>query len=495
MRKNTQVIIVFALLLLACSFDFSSDGSSLAQTISKQDGEGSATTAETFVSPSEIVSSNGVLRTTLTAGKAMVKLGDKEVLARVYDGSYIPPTLRVRPGDKIKLKLVNKLDAPTNLHYHGLEVSPLGNSDNIFIHLMPSDVFDYEIDIPQNHNAGLYWYHPHAHGLSESQVGGGMSGGLIIEGILDPFPELRGIKERVMLLKESEIEGNQISQKDDPAKSTRTLNGLINPTIKIFQGETQFWRIGNIGANAYYRLQLEGHTFHKIAQDGNRMNQVVEAKEIILLPGSRVEVLVRGGWRGIYKFKSLAFNTGPQGDQNPEVTLATVIVEGPPRKPVSLPTKLLPVADLRKQPIAHKREIVFTESPGKFFINGKQFHMDRVDTTVNLGDVEEWTVRNESDEMHTFHIHQLNFQVVEVNGQQVPFTGRQDNVNVPVRGVVKVLIPFTDPVIVGKFVYHCHILSHEDKGMMAVVEVKPPRAATRRKAMAESGKPAHRNHE
>jgi len=135
-----------------------------------------------------------------------------------------------------------------------------------------------------------------------------------------------------------------------------------------------------------------------------------------------------------------------------EVPLATIIAEGLAQQPVPLPAKLPPVADLRKQPVAHKREIVFPEGPGKFFINGQQFAMDRVDTTVNLGDVEEWTIRNESDEMHTFHIHQLDFQVVEVNGQKAPFIGVQDNVTVPVRGIVQMLVPFTDPVIVGKFV-------------------------------------------
>ena len=127
------------------------------------------------------------------------------------------------------------------------------------------------------------------------------------------------------------------------------------------------------------------------------------------------------------------------------MTLATLISGGPKEQPISLPTTLLRLDDLRRQPIATRREIIFTEAPGKFFINGKQFDMNRIDTTVNLGDVEEWTVRNDSDEMHTFHIHQTDFQVVEVNGQQVPFVGVQDNVNVPVRGVVKVLIPFTDP--------------------------------------------------
>ncbi len=439
---------------------------------------GSAPAApETFVSPPEIVSSNGMLSATLTAGTTMVRIGDRAVLAGVYNGLYVPPTLRVRPGDTIKLKLVNRLGMPTNLHYHGLEVSPLGRSDNVFVHVGTNEVFDYEVATPRNHSAGLYWYHAHQHGLSESQVGGGMSGGLIVDGILDPFPVLKGIKERVMLLKDSAINGDAIGQKDDPARSTRTLNGLINPTVKIRPGETQFWRIGNIGANAYYRLELEGHTLYTIAQDGNRLNQIVELKEIVLPPSSRVEVLVRGGAPGTYKFRSLAFDTGPQGDQNPEVTLATVIAEGPAQQPIPLPAKLPPVADLRKQPVAHEREIVFSEGPGQFFINGKQFDMDRVDTTVNLGDVEEWTIRNASDEMHTFHIHQLDFQVVEVNGRPVPFIGVQDNVNVPVRGVVKILVPFTDPVIVGKFVYHCHILSHEDKGMMAVIEVKVPRSA------------------
>ena len=96
-----------------------------------------------------------------------------------------------------------------------------------------------------------------------------------------------------MLLKDTRIDGNIINDDDDPAKSTRTLNGLINPTIKIRPGETQFWRLGNIGSQAYYRLQLEGHTFYQIAQDGNLQNQVQEVKEILLPPASRAEVLVR----------------------------------------------------------------------------------------------------------------------------------------------------------------------------------------------------------
>jgi suppressor of ftsI len=476
-RKGVAKSILLSVLFPLLALSWPQAGISTAGKVNGQsENSGSASIPETFVNPPEIKSSNGVLETTLTTGMAKVKIGDREVVSTVYNGLYVPPTLRVRPGDKLRLRLRNELDQATNLHYHGMEVSPSGNSDNVFIHLETGKSFDYEIDIPRNQSAGLYWYHPHEHGLTEAQVSGGMSGGLIIDGVLDPFPQLKGIKERVMLLKDTRIDGDKINVDDDPAKSTRTLNGLINPTIKIRPGETEFWRIGNVGSQAYYRLQLEGHTFYQIARDGNLQNQIQEVKEILLPPGSRAEVLVRGGAAGTYSLRSLAFNTGPAGDNNPEVTLATLISEGPAQQPVPLPTTLPPLDDLRRQPIARKREIVFTEAPGKFFINGKQFDMDRVDTTVNLGDVEEWTVRNESDEMHTFHIHQTDFQVTEVNGQPVPFVGVQDNVNVPVRGVVKVLIPFTDPVIVGKFVYHCHILSHEDKGMMAVIEVVDPKS-------------------
>ena len=105
------------------------------------------------------------------------------------------------------------------------------------------------------------------------------------------------------------------------------------------------------------------------------------------------------------------------------------------------------------------------------FIDGRTFEPSRTDTRVKLGAVEEWTIRNESGELHDFHIHQTHFQVTEVNGVPEPFDGYRDIVNVPVHGEVKVIIPFTDPVIVGRFVYHCHLLSHEDKGMMATIEV------------------------
>jgi FtsP/CotA-like multicopper oxidase with cupredoxin domain len=154
--------------------------------------------------------------------------------------------------------------------------------------------------------------------------------------------------------------------------------------------------------------------------------------------------------------------------------MATVRVEGTPVAPVALPPTLLPVEDLRGK-VTNRRTIVFSETKDgdTLFINGKTFDQNRNDVRVRLGAIEEWTIRNVADELHTFHIHQGPFQLVEINGVPQPVDDHRDIVDVPIGGEVKVIIPFTNPLIVGRFVFHCHILSHEDKGMMATIEVIP----------------------
>jgi len=202
----------------------------------------------------------------------------------------------------------------------------------------------------------------------------------------------------------------------------------------------------------------------------------------MLPPSSRTEVLVRGGGEGIYRLRSLYVSTGPVGDQYAEETLATLISLGPEVAPIQLPTadQFPPVPDLRDEPVTESRTIAFQEDEdgSNFKINGLPFDANRVDTTVQFGHVEEWTLQNWTNELHVFHIHQLDFQVTEVNGEPLPFTGHQDTINMPLRidentpSEVKVLIPFTNPIILGKFVYHCHILEHEDGGMMATIVVE-----------------------
>lgn len=139
--------------------------------------------------------------------------------------------------------------------------------------------------------------------------------------------------------------------------------------------------------------------------------------------------------------------------------------------PLPIPATMIPERDLRDEPIAGKRQFVFTEedAANKFFINGKQFGPARVDAAPMVGTVEEWTIVNNTQEQHPFHIHINDYQVVSINGQPYDAKGHQDTVPVPVNGEVVILNPFDD--FTGKFVFHCHILAHEDLGMMAVVDV------------------------
>jgi len=450
--------------------------------------------AETFRNPPEVRSAGGELRTLLNVATGPVQVGGQTVTTTVYNGMYIPPVLRLRPGDTLFLDIDNRSSDPTNLHLHGLNVSPRINSDatvgdNIFVSVDPANRLSYRIAIPSTHNPGLYWYHTHLHMLAQRQVMGGLSGGLIIDGILDPLPQLQGLVERVMLLKDIQVtaQGTVPDDISPSSPSIRMVNGQVNPTLSIRPGETQFFRIANIGSDVYYRLRLDGHVFHEIARDGNRATQLTTRQEILIPPSSRAEVLVQAASPGSFALRAQAFNTGPAGDSYDATIIATLIAQGPPVTPITLPSVLPAVEDFRTLPIARQRTITFTESSdgNTFYIdsgNGaKQFDANVIDSTIVQGTVEEWTILNATQELHTFHIHQTDFQVTEINGVAQPFLGHQDNVNLPYQGQetpapgqVKVIIDFRNPIIVGKFVYHCHILEHEDGGMMAVAEVVPP---------------------
>lgn len=447
--------------------------------------------------PTEIVSQNGELRTTFTVSDTTVEVAGRSLRTVAYNDVFMPPLLRVRPGDTIYLNLNNQSADPTNEHYHGMNVSPRINpdgtvSDNILIQAEPGMQVNYRISIPPWHSPGLYWYHAHLHTQAERQVMGGLSGGLIVEGVLDPFPELAGIQEQVLLLKDVQITSQGTLPDDiDPGGDThRTINGQTMPMIELRQQELQFWRFANIGADMYYHLVLDGHTFYELARDGNRHTQLVEMQEILLPPGARSEVLVRGGASGVYRLRTLDVNTGPDGDDYAAAELASVVVNpASSQAELPLPQQLPAVEDFRTLSVARTRTITFAEDTtnNTFFVDSGagpvQFDANRVDSTIPAGTVEEWTVNNATAELHVFHIHQTDFQVVEINGVPQDFLGHQDSINVPYQeaggppGSVKLLIDFRNPDIVGKFVYHCHILEHEDGGMMAIAEVVNPAGA------------------
>lgn len=240
--------------------------------------------------------------------------------------------------------------------------------------------------------------------------------------------------------------------------------------IEIQPGETQRWRLLNVSANAFFNLRLTGHAMHRIAIDGSPLPEAQTLDVQLLGPGERAEVLIQGAAAGIYELQSVAWSPDIPSQATDQFLVATVVSAGEAVTPAALPTTLIPFQGLGNDEIAAHREITFHENVTgpAFAIDNLAFVEDRVDQVVKLGTTEEWTIRNTSPEWHPFHIHVNDFQVMSRN--EAPESPHyEDTTLLPPNGEVVIRTRFAD--YTGRFVYHCHILVHEDAGMMAVVEV------------------------
>ena len=476
-------VITTAMLIAACSGE-RREGEQNARGDSNCPANPPPVVEDGFLQPEFRHSENGVLETTLRAVSGPVTLDGRPYVTQAYESSVPGPMLVVCPGDRMIVNFENDLEEETNLHTHGFHVSPRDNSDNVFLDIKPGERFTYEFDIPEDHPPGAYWYHPHYHGKTEEQVFAGMAGPMIVEGGLDELPGIRDVPQRVLAIQNTELGDDgrvvPVAQSDD-AKTQLFVNGAVNPEINIRPGELQRWRIYNMNADRFLKLRLEGQEFQLLATDGNTLEQMQPVDEMLVGPGSRREVLVRGGAPGSYKLEALPF-TPLAGAGTPEGTVATLVSGDEPadEEQEDPAGPLEEREDLREVPVDREREIVYSKddstNPPRFLINGKEFDHDRVDQRMRLGDVEEWTITNTTseDEWHTFHIHVNDFQLVEMDGKPVEDISPQDNVSVSPNSSVKMRTRFTD--FTGRFVFHCHVLFHEDHGMMSVVEVVDPEA-------------------
>jgi FtsP/CotA-like multicopper oxidase with cupredoxin domain len=437
----------------------------------------SAEVGATLVEPPVLRSADGRLDVTLKAQFGPAVMGGRAVTTYTFNGHAPGPTMRLHPGDSLGVTLTNQMDQPTNLHTHGLHVSPAGNSDNVFVHVMPGETFNYEFAIPHDgvsglYIPGLYWYHPHMHGYSSDQVSGGMAGALIIEGALDALPEIRDVPERLLVIQATQFDADGVMI-SFPKMDVIAIfvNGQSHPAIEIAPGETQRWRIINASAFTFLNLALDGHQLHQIASDANPLREVRSRDQILMAPGERIEVLVQGGPEGVYALQSLAWGADLEFQAQPALPIASLISSGPVNLPEPLPTTLIEFEDLRQTTIDKRRELIFSEEmkPFEVLIDGHTFDEDRIDQSVELGATEEWLLRNTSPDWHPFHIHVNDFQVTEINGEPVDAYSWEDTTPLPAFGEVVIRTRFLD--FPGKFVYHCHLLDHEDQGMMGVVEV------------------------
>ncbi len=443
-----------------------------------------------LIEPQVLRSTGGELDARLEAAARRVHMAGREATTLSYNGGVPGPTLHLQPGDRLRVELVNRLNVPTNLHSHGLYVSPMGNGDNVFVTVEPGTSFRYDYGLPEDHPPGVYWYHPHHHGLVADQVFGGLYGAIIV-GDLIPVPATR---ERILVISDISLDGGGNVQ---PVSTMARMmgregdlvmvNGQARPRLTARPGERQRWRIVNACAARYLRLDLDGQQMHLLGLDSGRYPRPREVREVVLATGNRADLLVTAS-QGTSPLRALRYDRGTtmgmpgMGNGNgpmsstdrPEIVLATLEVAGTPAAALA-PVPAQPVPrDLRGVNVAARRDLTFAIGMGpggmRFTIDGKEFDPLRVDQQVRIGTVEEWTITNTGPMDHPLHLHVWPMQIVEHREQPVDPPTWQDVVNLPARSKTRILVAFDD--YPGRTVYHCHVLDHEDNGMMAVIDAR-----------------------
>lgn len=442
-------------------------------------------------------------------------LAGRAVALRGYDGGPRPRTLRVKAGDTLALDLSNRLpmvatpavmpvgghghhSAPaavpgmsglnvphgfnlTNMHVHGLHVSPRSPADNILLTVNPGQTQKYRYAIPANHPCGLNFYHAHEHGSVALQVASGMAGALIVEGKVDEIPAIKAAKDVVMLLQSLPVDERGQLDSYDLLESGPVvyINGQRTPTIRMKPGEVQRWRLVNATHHSFLTLRLKEHGFVALGFDGNPLEKTERSEAIFLAPGNRAEVLVKA----VAKPGTYALD----GGSNYGITygaVAAVLVTGDKADMALYEGALVDYAkdfDGHLKPIA-ETEIVKGRRVGfgqvgtlpywTWTIDGQPFAADETGFTAKLDTAEEWVLTNQTNDPHPFHIHINPFQVLEAEGLPVPLPkGRWlDTVTIPPHGTVRLRTRFLD--YDGVFVFHCHTLTHEDQGMMRLMTVE-----------------------
>jgi FtsP/CotA-like multicopper oxidase with cupredoxin domain len=517
------------------------------------------TTGSTISDPPVLQSQNGTLEVTF----GFFTVTDSQGLVRycyVTNTGLEAPTLVVNPGDNLFIHFTNELPAVaasnmsdnmasmkmtlandsatgaattstspacngsmgtnvTNIHFHGTNIAPTCGQDEV-IHtlLQPGQSFDYTVQIPSNEPPGLYWYHPHPHGISEGQVQGGASGTLIVEGIQNVDTAVAGLPERTLVIRDQNLPASEANDTNIPAWDLSinyvpvTYPSYTPATIQTNPGQQELWRVVNAAADTILNLQFivngTAQTLQVVSIDGypiagGTSGQTSENETSILLgPGARAEFVVTTPNIGDQaQLVTGYWNTGPDGDSDPQRPIANVVSQSAPvtlrqLPAVGTPENLSLFSGL--VPVGH-RNLYFSEvlqdptdpnSPTTFFITEEgqtpaAFTMDQApNIVVHAGTVEDWTVENRTGEDHIFHIHQLHFQVLAIDGQPVNDPTFRDTADVPYWSgsgpyhSVTVRMDFSDPSVIGTFVYHCHILEHEDGGMMGEIQVLPAGASS-----------------
>ncbi len=394
-----------------------------------------------------------------------------------YNGDYLGPTLHFNKGDQADVRVLNRLNEDSTLHWHGMHIP--AEFDGGPHQIIPAGAeWNPRFEIRQD--AATLWYHPHLMGKTGEQVYKGLAGMIIID---DDFsqslsiPREYGVNDIPLILQDRRILRNgkivyAPGMHDVMTGYTGNIlltNGQVSPDLRVSGGTVRF-RVLNGSNSTLMRIRMEGGgSFRVIASDGGFLPESVEMNELILSPGERYEILADFSKAGTYTIL-----TDLYGSET--FRALTVHSDGKGGVP-------LPAADAADRPargiggpaVVEREFRMETRGMGGFSINGKRMDMNRIDFSPRQGVAEVWTVLNVPAGMmnifHSFHVHDVQFVIESINGSPPPphLAGPKDTVLIYPGESIRIILKFED--YTGIYMYHCHFLEHEDNGMMGQFEV------------------------
>jgi FtsP/CotA-like multicopper oxidase with cupredoxin domain len=420
-----------------------------------------------------------------------------------YNGQFPGPLIRVRRDQLLRLRFRNSLPDDgqtnflghstrmTNIHTHGLHVTPgivhddpdrdkMVFGDYMLAMADPGQSLVYEYDLSMHPAGNLNFYHPHIHGSVTDQMWGGMSAPLVVE---DEIDSLKPFAEKVLVLKDISLAGSVPAPHDSQMDymhgvegDTVMVNGQVNPRLNIAPGQVERWRVVNACTARFFRLNLQSHTMHLVGTDGGLLDKPYPINEILLSPGERIDLLVKATLKsGSYKWLSLPYSRAGMSQQQ-QVTLMTLTYSGAKQNqaiPTLVDASARRVTDLSM--VAQRKRMTLTMGMGGVGIDGRTYlsHDDCYQTHSEIGTWEIWEIVNSSGMDHPFHHHTNSAQVLSITGGNAGYANLytsipawKDVTIVPRMGKVELLIPVMD--YAGMAMIHCHIIEHEDIGMMGV---------------------------
>jgi FtsP/CotA-like multicopper oxidase with cupredoxin domain len=403
----------------------------------------------------------------------------KHVQAWTYNGGLPGPLIKTRVGDRVIVHFKNELNEPTTVHWHGvrvpIEMDGVPDISQPAVQHGESFVYDFVV-----RDAGLYWYHPHV--MSAAQVGFGLYGPLLVE---DPDDGVDVADQVTLVLSDISFNAKGELEPADSGGSAGMVfgregdyvlvNGRHRPVLHARSGAPQRWRIVNAAKSRFFYLDLDGQALTVIGTDGGIQERPVTVDVLLVTPGERVDVIVapRGKPGTPLPLRAMLYNRGYGSVEyrNVEDILTIEFGNDAPvaAKPLTVTRTLPAPAVAGATPV----DLVMSLPPMKngkseFLVNGVPFWKAKP-YLAKLGEKQLWTLKNDSDWDHPFHLHGFFFQVIDDRGEPVRPMALKDTINVPMKTTVRVLVDFNERP--GEWMFHCHILDHAEGGLMGTVVV------------------------